>query len=143
MTLLSVSGDMGLDDRTHYAGQSDATMPQPFASVVQREMSAYRCLSVSKSVVNDILGLFDLPGRQRMISHSDSVMYRTVLKTFSNGLFLYPNLFSVFCEGSIDATDTADMEGPDSTNRFKGLFWIKAIATQAHPRNEDIVIIAR
>lgn len=83
-------------------------------------------LSVSKSVVNDILGLFDLPGRQRMISHSDSVMYRTVLKTFSNGLFLYPNLFSVFCEGSIDATDTADMEGPDSTDRFRGLFWIKA-----------------
>ena len=57
---------------------------------------------------------------------------------------LNPDFVSLLRGGNNGATDTAGAEGSGSINPFvKGLFSAKAIATQAHPRNEDTIVAAQ
>lgn len=57
---------------------------------------------------------------------------------------LNPDFVSLLRGANTGATDTAGAEGSGSINPFvKGLFSAKAIATQAHPRNEDTIVAAQ
>ncbi|KAH0836636.1 hypothetical protein J3R83DRAFT_8354 [Lanmaoa asiatica] len=55
---------------------------------------------------------------------------------------LNPDFVSLLCGSNVGAADSA--EGVGSVNPFvKGLFSGKAIATQAHPKNEDTIVSAQ
>lgn len=57
---------------------------------------------------------------------------------------LNPDFVSLLRGASNSLTDTSGLEGSGSINPFvKGLFSAKAIATQAHPRNEDTIVAAQ
>lgn len=57
---------------------------------------------------------------------------------------LNPDFVSLLRGANVNPADTAPSDGTGSINPFvRGLFSAKAIATQAHPRNEDTIVSAQ
>ncbi|OBZ76091.1 Chitin synthase 8 [Grifola frondosa] len=109
------------------------------------------------------IGLFDLPGPQNMTSRPNSLdQFCGRLPTFTINHFSGPVTYTSdgFLEKNLDAlnpdfvsllrgstassADAPAADGTGSINPFvRGLFSAKAIATQAHPRNEDTIVSAQ
>jgi len=92
------------------------------------------------------VGTLDRSGSQTFTVHhyNGPVTYSSEGFIERNLDALNPDFVSLLRGASNSATDTSGLEGSGSINPFvKGLFSGKAIATQAHPRNEDTIVAAQ